>query len=574
MKKTLITLFALTLLHTGCKEEDFLTKVNPNTITQDTFWKSSSDYQSALTTVYGALQFPTVSGGFRLQCEEVMTDLGGTDSWYPGFTFRILTFNDATQYVNDKWNQLYIGIFRANQVIERVQKTDLPFAKGEKEQIEAQARALRAFFYFDLVQTYGKGVLHTAVPKSAAEMKKPLATKEEITAQVILPDLEYAITHLPQKWTGDDLGRTSKGMAQALLGKVYLYDKQWNKAAELFKNVIDSKVYSLVNDPMDNFTDRNEMNAESIFEVAFNGTYGTGANAAVVDDTPFTIGAESSDFASVLAPLPRGGFNTLVPSYFIHELFVADQMDPANPVNTGRKESLRMYASIFPRRSESPYYQLDNTQTAFFNAFISSYVKKFTNWYQFKNEDPINNKTGINFRHIRLADVYLMYAEAILNARGEAAVDEAIQYIDLVRARAGVITLRKYMADNGGQFPQLHVSKQVHGNQPKVAANAANVLTHIQRVERPLELAFEGHRWKDLKRWGITKQVYDQLRADEVWRINNKALFTANFPPLYIPGSNIRPDFQLASQNYNPANHDYFPIPSIEVQANDNLLGK
>lgn len=572
MKKILIPIFSILLLATSCNEDEFLTKVNPNTITQDTFWKTPTDFDKALTTVYGALQFAAISGGSRLQNEEVMTDLAGTDSWYPGFTFRVLTFNDASQYVNDKWNQLYIGVFRANQVIEKINANPIEgFIGNEKEQVEAQARALRAFFYFDLVNAYGNVVMHKEVPKNKEDFKKPLQDRKTIIEQIVIPDLEFALNNLPDNWGGNDLGRTTKGMAMALLGKVYLFDKNWPKAAEMFRGVINSGLYTLVPDPMDNFTDQNEFNKESIFEVVYSGKFGPGIPAPAIDDTPFSNGAESSDFAAVLAPLPKGGFNTLVPSYYLHELMANDEVDSDNPINKGRVESARMYGSIFPRRSTSEYYQLENTQSVFFNPFISAFIKKYTNWYQFKNEDAINNKTGINFRHIRLADVYLMYAEAILNANGNAAIQEAQGYIDQVRRRAGVKTLATLLQENNNKMPQMHISKQVVGVTPLVNLTAENLLTHIRLVERPLELCFEGHRWNDLKRWGITKSVYDAMKADEDWRIANAAKFTADFAPLYINGGSIRPDFKIASQTYSSERHDFFPIPSNEVQANENL---
>jgi starch-binding outer membrane protein, SusD/RagB family len=575
MKKIIISLTALCVFGTSCQEDKFLNQVNPNTITSDTFWKSTVDYQSALTTVYGALQLPAIAGGDVLQNEEVMSDLGGTDSWYPGYPFRTLTFNDATPYVNDKWSQLYVGIFRANQVIEKIQNTDVVFTKAEKESIEAQARVLRAFFYFELVNSYGQAIIHTTLPKSTAELKKALSSKDEVTNTVIIPDLEFAKTKLPLTWDKANLGRVSQGTATTLLGKVYLYNKNWSKAAQYLKEVIDSKVYRLVTNPMDNFTDQNEFNSESIFEVVYNGKLSPGVNASVIDDTPFRTGAESNIITNTLTPLPLGGFNTLTPSYFLHELFITDEMDTSNPVNAGKTESPRMNASIFPRNSKSDYYQLANTSSAFFNPFISSYIKKFTNWYQFKNEDATNNKTSINFRLIRLADVYLMYAEAILNASGDGAVTEAISYIDMVRARAGVITLSKYMQNNGNQIPQLHKSKQVNGPAlTYVPANKTNILTHIMRVERPEELCYEGHRKKDLVRWGIMKQVFTELRAEEVWRNTNKAKITPSVAPLYISGDNIRQDFLLAAQNYVAEKHDYFPIPTTEVQGNDQLFKK
>ena len=160
-----------------------------------------------------------------------------------------------------------------------------------------------------------------------------------------------------------------------------------------------------------------------------------------------------------------------------------------------------------------------------------------------------------------------MYAEAVLGASND--FTTAIEYIDMVRARAGVITLQKYMDDNGGNFPQLHVSQQVHGSHPMVQADAATVLTHLQRVERAVELCFEGHRWKDLVRWGIVKEVFTELRADEVWRQENTAT-VYDAAPLNIP-ERIRPDFVLSSANYNAATHNYFPIPAQELQTNPNI---
>ena len=143
----------------------------------------------------------------------------------------------------------------------------------------------------------------------------------------------------------------------------------------------------------------------------------------------------------------------------------------------------------------------------------------------------------------------------------------------MIRSRAGVITLQQYMTDNAGMFPQLHISKQVNGVQPMVAANADTVLKHLQRVERAVELCFEGHRWKDLVRWGIVQEVFDELKADEVWREANKnTLLNVNgggVAPLFIV-ERIRPDFAFAADNYDTTKN-YFPIPNGEVQSNNGL---
>ncbi|WP_296705769.1 RagB/SusD family nutrient uptake outer membrane protein, partial [Algoriphagus sp.] len=286
-----------------------------------------------------------------------------------------------------------------------------------------------------------------------------------------------------------------------------------------------------------------------------------------VDDDPYRTGAEATAIATGLGQLNFGAYNTLLPSYYLHELYVNDEVDPNNSINKGNTQSVRMSASVVPINGEGMYYQLPIGTRGGWAFGQSAYIKKHTNWYHLPNEDG-NSRSGINFRHIRLADVYLMYAEALLNAGGS--VDEVIEYIDLVRARSGVITIKQYLADNGNTFPQLHISKQVHGTQPMVAPTAENIMTHIRRVERPIELAFEGHRWKDLVRWGIVKDVFDELRQDEVWREANKASIFDQ-APLFI-AERIRPDFLLSSANYSPTVHNYFPIPALELQ-NNNQIG-
>lgn len=546
----------------SCNEKDFLNEVNPNTITDATFWQTSAQFNSALTTVYGATQFQSISGG-GLVNEMIMADEGGTESWYRPFAFRNFTYTDATDQVSDKWNELYVGIFRANQVIEHIQKADASvFTAGVKEKIEGQARFLRAFFYFQVANTYGKGVITTSV--DITTLNKPLSTLDEINSKVIIPDLEFAAANLPEKWTTNDVGRVTAGSANALLGKVYLYKKDYAKAAPLFLKVINSGVYQLVPNIMDNFTHQNEFNAESIFEVAFNADINPGANGGSIDDNAYRTGSEATNIATAFGQLNFGAYNTLLPTYFVHELFTNDEIDPTNPINNGNQQSKRMTASIVPSNGEGLYYGLKIGAKAGWGFGQTSYIKKFTNWYHLPNEDG-NSRSGINFRHIRLADVYLMYAECLVSSGGS--VDEAIKYIDFIRTRAGVKTLQQYMAANGGKFPQLHISKQVYGTQPLADKTAANVLTHIQRVERPLELCFEGHRWKDLVRWGIVKKVFTELLAEETWRIANPNLFIDK--PLYSKEKRIRDDFKVAAASYKSEAHDYFPIPASELQTNN-----
>ena len=569
---TFTLIFLSSFAFVACDEDKFLEEINPNAITTDTFWKSERQFNSALTTVYGALQFQSISGG-DLQYEFILGDIAGTESWYRPQAFRNLTFNAGIYHVTDKWNELYVGIFRANQVIQYIQEADDSVFTGDaKNQIEAQARFLRAFFYFQLAHTYGGAVIHDKVAETKEELAKPFSTIEEVTNTIILPDLEFAQANLPQVWNGVDNGRVTWGAATTLLGKVYLYKKDWPTAATVFKSVIDSDVYALTRNIRDNFGHENEFNEESIFEVNYSFDLSPGTPGSAVDDTPFQTGAESSTMATAVGQLNYGAFNTIMPTYNLHEMLVNDEVDTENSINDDNVESRRMNATIAVRNMEGTYYTLESSEVKGFGFGQSAYIKKHSNWYHLSAE-PALSRSGINFRHMRYADVLLMYAEAVLMANSD--YETAIKYIDMVRSRAGVITLQQYMDNNAGMFPQLHVSKQVHGTQPMVAANAETVLTHLQRVERVVELCFEGHRWKDLVRWGIVQEVFDELRADEIWREENKETIlnvgSGGVAPLDIV-ERIRPDFVQSSANYNPAQHNYFPIPNQEVQTNDNLF--
>ena len=414
--------------------------------------------------------------------------------------------------------------------------------------------------------------MHTKIAETKDDLLLPFSTIAQVTEGIIIPDLEFAQNNLPQYWDTNDLGRATWGAAKSLLGKVFLYDKDYIPAANLFKEVIDSEVYSLTAEISDNFTHENEFNSESIFEVNYSFDLSPGVNGAIVDDNVNETGAESTALATAMGQLNFGGYNTLLPSYYLHEMFENEEVDPTNPVNDGNLESKRMNSSIAPSDGEGLYYGVPFRTKSGWGYGQSAYVKKHSNWYHLQAE-PANNTSGINFRHMRYADLLLMYAEAVIGASGD--YSTAITYIDQVRKRAGVKTLQQYMDANSGSFPQLHVSLQVHGAYPMVQPNAATVLKHIQRVERPLELCFEGHRWKDLVRWGIVAEVFNELRQDEIWREANKATIlnvsTGGIAPLFI-AERIRPDFVLCASNYNPAQHNYFPIPAQEVQTNKNLF--
>ncbi len=581
----------------GC-EDQFLTQSNPNAITDMTFWKTSADFTKAVNAMYGALQLPAVSGANFLTFEPLRSDFAGCESWYSDqLTYDQLRWDNSNAYVASRWSELYVGVYRANQILYYVDGCDA-LSAADKEMITAQAKYIRGYCYFLLANSYNGAMIIDVLPKNPSEMHKPFSAKADVISTMVIPDLEYAKSVLPQTWDAANQGRATWGAATAVLGKTYLYDHKFEEAGKEFAEIINSGLYSLVPVFADNFTVDNEFNSESVFEVSFSDSFKPGTNAQQHDEID---GSEAIGIAGAFASITgAGGYNSVLPSYGLQEMFVTEkeQMDPANRWTSSHVRSMRTYSTLAVEYGDGDYYKApltayideagnDVASKANFSYGQGAKVKKWTQWDRVEAESQNTGfRTGINYRAIRYADILLMYAECLLEA-GD--VDSAIPYIDQVRTRAGVYTLAHYMAENGGNIPQLHVSSLASGLTDEVnevseysyvPANAENVMTHLRRVERPLEFAFEGHRWYDLVRWGIVKEVMDEGWAQEqdlgvyynTDAGGNFVLATPNVKtyPLFL-SQRVRPDFQKASQNYNSAAHDYFPIPSIETENNNAL---
>ncbi|MEM6644116.1 MAG: RagB/SusD family nutrient uptake outer membrane protein [Bacteroidota bacterium] len=572
----------------ACDEDKFLDQQNPNAITPEIFWKTADDFQAALVTVYGATQFHSISGS-GLTFEMLLADMNATNWWHGHFAYNNHTYSNNDNEVTQKWADLYVGVFRANQILDKLETESVPdLSSDERAQIEGQVRFLRAFFFFTLAHTYGGAVIHTTVPSGSNEFTKPFSSIEEVTNTVILPDLEIAVESLPEVWTANqDIGRATWGAAKTLQGKTFLFVQDYAAARDAFKEVIDAGVYSLVPNILDNFTTEDEFNSESIFEVSYSETLVPGEGGGLVDSNPgnisvaAAIGAEATTIVSAMATQAKGGFHVVQPTYYAHELFIFDEPDLNLNMNiqaidveeedtTFFTQSRRMHASIVDQNSDGLYYLLPAADADAYNGGQSAYTKKWSNWYDRAGEvSPY--KSGINFRHIRYADVLLMYAEAILEADGD--VSTAIDYIDRVRARAGVVTLQAYLAANNNTFPEFHkpILASIGATRSFTAPTVEAVRTHLRMVERPLELYAEGHRFKDLVRWGIAEDIFNQRFSEEEDRANNPAIIAEHEARLDI---NVpREDFVIKSVNYasNPAQFSYYPIPSQEVQTNPAL---
>ncbi|MDX9747801.1 MAG: RagB/SusD family nutrient uptake outer membrane protein [Paludibacter sp.] len=534
-----------TLIISSCSD-DFLKQDNVNELNAGTFWETESDLQKGLIATYGALQLDGLLGGKSVMTLPLRSDIGRPNNWSAdGQSFNRLSFNATTELVRLRWQACYIGIYRANQVLENLGRVDLE--PDVRNQIEAETRFLRGFFYYVLYQGYNNGsvVVHTTTPKTRADFYKKTSSREEVY-KLILSDLEFAEQTLPDNYSASgDIGRVRWGAAAAMLGKLHINERNYADAKVFFERIIESKLYSLCPDIGDNFDEMHEYNQESIFEVAFSIEAKPGTSGGAKDGP---TGSEATSRAINFATTQAGGYRVAMPSYYLTMLFRNDTMDVKNPINAARKGlarySIRTSVSVaISDDDNTTFYQKTSLAGGAYNNGEASYLKKFQNWSWAREKQEA--VSGINERVIRYADIMLLYAECLLKTGGS--FQTALDLVNEIRKRSGVVLLRQTDYD------------------------VNSLMEHIMWVERPLELSFEGYdiRWEDLVRWGKVKEQYDRL-ATEQYVLVNKVLY--HFDP--VKHKNFKPiqEFVEAAEVYNPEFHNYFPIPSNELTSNPDIL--
>lgn len=283
---------------TSC-EDALLSQVNPNSLTDGSFWKTEADFDKAVNALYGSLQLEYVSGS-GLTFEMLRSDLAGTETWYSTQNiFTQLKWDSSSPYVENRWSQLYVGIFRANQILHYIENADF-LTQEKKEQIIAQARFIRGYDYFFLANTYGGAVIHDKMASSAEEINIPFSSKDDVINKMVIPDFQAAQI-LPKVWPNGNDGHITWGAATAMLGKTYLFQKEWKLARECFKQLVESNLYELEENYMDNFTTDNEFNKESVFEVSFSDNYKPGNSGNLHDEIDGSEGVSiANQFASLL----------------------------------------------------------------------------------------------------------------------------------------------------------------------------------------------------------------------------------------------------------------------------------
>lgn len=460
MQTKIITLLLL-FVFVSC-QKDFLEKSPIIGVTEDNFYRTKEDAIAAVNAAYASLQFQiSPSGHFRWFWGDIMSDdaiKGGSGDNDVNELLQLESFTGKsnTTLLESEWSANYEGIYRANVVLEKV--PDIVMDEKLKARILGEARFIRAWHFYNLVTMFG------AVPKAdhvlaPSEYNLPRTNAEEIW-QLIEDDLDQAIPALwlRSEYSLADLGRITKGTAQALLVKTCLWRKNWAKAKTTAEAIVSSNEYSLTPEYSEIFTEDGENNAESVFEIQYMNASGGNWGKNNANEGSFT-----NVFQRARGQFAGYGFN--IPTQnFVSEFFKEGFEDP------------RLKSTVF-REGEAMGDRGTFTRDATGGLPHLYYPKKYFNN---KSEDaPFgdpNPNGGSNDRVIRYSDVLLMHAEAAFQTGDENAARTSL---NLVRRRVKI---------------------------PDISATGNALLQAIYR-ERRLELGLEAHRFFDLIRTGQAPEV-------------------------------------------------------------------
>jgi hypothetical protein len=482
------------------------------------------------------------------------TDPGDYSTINPVQRYAALPTGDV---INDKWQGNYEGVARANATLKILKNAQPEVTEDFKTGLEAQAKFLRAHFYFELARAYGK------VPYVNEEIDYGSGIEDVKNDTDVLPkvveDMQFAIDHLPE--TQGEVGRVNKWAAKAYMGKIKMWMKDYAGAKTLFDDVIangktsNGKKYALVAKFQDVFKATNDNNEESVWayqsaantgsvnnanpEFDLNWPYNTGPDGPGNCCSFFQPTFESANWFRTSAGLPlldgsyNAGANQIVTDMGLEsaDAFTPDGgfLDPRIDHTIGRRGIPYLDWMDFPGKAwirnqpnAGPYQ-----------------TKKFVYYKADKGSLQDNSSwtpgyTAINFPIIRFADVLLMAAEAEIEAPAGSAA-KAQQYVNMVRQRAKNSPL---LRSNG--TPAANYSIELYGGAWAKDDNARAMI----RFERQLELHSEGHRFYDLVRWGIAASTLNKFIAYEAPKYGLGALNGASFDAgvdelLPIPQSQI-----------------------------------
>ncbi|GAA4306720.1 RagB/SusD family nutrient uptake outer membrane protein [Compostibacter hankyongensis] len=489
IKLTVTGLLTLCMVWMSCNKE--LLRINPSQPTETAYFTRQSAFQQAVLGIYAKLTDLYSYNNINWLQEALLLpgdDLTATQQ----NNFEDFVLAPENGKINGYYNACYQMIARANVVLYEIDSVKEGVFSTEqlKNYNHGEALFLRAFAFYNLWNMFGTSPLDTTRFLHQDELYPPGSEGTQLLDQAIR-DLTAAAGLLPESWDNNNRGRVTRNSAYGMLGKCLVFRATVKKDNADYQAAIAAfdqlSGLSLVSDFEDNFNYRTENNEESLFE--FQASSPTQVdNVYLNNDVDYAVGQASAYW---------GFFDNNYAQYgqpiFIATQKLLDSFTDGDP---------RLPLTLDPASRQIKKYVLNNELTGF-------------------GVGSTNNP-----RILRYADVLLLKAEAILQSGGSAAA--AVALINQVRTRA------RNMVPGGTQPENLSGAE----------TNRNRIMQWIMD-ERLRELAGEGQRWFDLRRWTLGG--------------------------LIAPDNDFFSSATPALMKFDPDTHLYFPIPTDETERNPNV---
>ena len=422
------------------------------------FYQNNDQANLALNGVYATLWDYIYKDGYYIMLGDV-----------PGETvqanmnkdeFDLYNWTASTSRFDNYWIACYTGINRANTLIDKIQPANIQ--ENVKNNITAQAKFLRALFYFNLVKAFGGVPLHVNASLDLSSVAMPRSSESEVYAQIIKDLTEAESTIGAYSPADHSTGKVTLGAVKSLLSKVYLQNKQWELAAKKAKEVIDMNVYDLLADYSQLWNPAFKNGKEHIFSVQNGGASNLPTSSDKVYDF-FTIPRVFHNGKQVEFSIDGGGTRVeITPDFY--------NTDPA---------TYRRYHSY---RNTMPYYfevgsnvRIDQTVT-----LDRIYVVK----YFHPDLATKQLRSSVNSTVLRYSDILLTYVEAVNEY--SAVTPDVLEYLNKVRRRARAVGTSA--EQDASIYPDI---------QPGLSQQE---MRNVLLQERAREFLGEGERRNDLNR--------------------------------------------------------------------------
>lgn len=523
-------LFAVSLLTVGCS--DFLDRTPHDSLSPKYFWKSENDLRLALNNLYNRMNRSYTLDDQSIDC-------------FSNVANHVSSGTLSTSNTDGVWSGSYRSIRIANDFLENYERSVI--SETLKNRYAGEAKFFRAYYYFNLIRKFGDVPFVTStLDMSSPELMGPRVSTEKILDNIIA-DLTFAEEHIPPKSKlPTDVGRVTKGAAQALLARITLYYGTYFKfhggadykhyleiAKGASKRLIDSHEYELYKDYRNLFLLPGEDSSEHILSYRY------------------------SDKANSYNPRIRG---TLIDFTSKPTKHLADAFLCKDGLPIGKSKYTVEYLPLGkefenrdPRMKKTFWVAGDDLNGAPFMPNLSNQTRSGYVFKKYSDPDAIvNMRSTIDEILMRYAEVLLIYAEASYE------LDDQISDADL---NISINALRNRFEGSDNTLPAL--------TNAFVQENGLSMREEIRR-ERRVELCFESFRYDDLVRW---KTAETELMQNILG-----VKFDANAFPEITPGQDVilnEDGFILIqrkeTRSFEVDKNYIFPLPLREISLNKKL---